>query len=127
MGAVGVEQGARGVLCLLDVRLVKRIDVQQQSGGGGGRFPAEELGTECCQIRHVDGESRHVRGTLAKRAVRRVRLAAKREPHDDAIVATHHLIRPSGNRDDALALLARACVSIPISAAGTIPKNESAE
>src|SRR5690349_3822610 len=42
LAAENIEQRARGVLGLLHVRFIERIDRQQSSSGGGGHFPSHE-------------------------------------------------------------------------------------
>ncbi len=67
-----IEQRARRFLGLRDVRLVERIDVHQHAGGGRGDLPAQELGADVGDVRHLQVHHRD--------AVAAQRLARARRP-----------------------------------------------
>ena len=67
---VTLQNGARGVLRLLHVRLVERVDPQDRAGDRGRDFPAHEFGPERRRLREVDFDDRGAR--LPQRADLRV-------------------------------------------------------
>ena len=101
-----IEQHSRGVLGLLDVGLVERIDVEQQTSSRGGDLPAQELRAERHEVGHLERSVRHV---LDSETVdTRCFLRANRHADDDAIVTELEVSGLTGDRHDAFAVLARA-------------------
>ena len=51
---IELEQSSRRILCLLHVRFVERVDVQQKSGSRSGDFPSNEFSAELRRIGDVE-------------------------------------------------------------------------
>ena len=110
-----VEQSPRGVLRLLHVRLVERIEREERAGDGRRDFPADELGAERRRLGKIDACNRWRRS--GKRRTRGIDLAILQRVVDQCEDArTNDRCRTrlgvaerfADDRDDADALLAGA-------------------
>ena len=99
---VAVEQDSRGVLGLLHVRLVERIDAEERAGDGRRDFPSDELRAERRRLRQLDlARSARPRPSARRRpVVARPRRGEPCEPEADeeAIAAVVGRLRRAARR-----------------------------
>ena len=57
---VSIEQPSGGVLGLLHVGLIERIDVEEQASSRGSDLPTQKLRTNRNQVGHLERGVRHV-------------------------------------------------------------------